>query len=175
MKDRSATDIGAFSIFFVEKHYLLLLAPLLIFVVLIAIYPLFFSIYISFFKYRLDRPRSDKDFSGSGQLHQRLPGQTGHQGHIQYADFRGGNSHPRNRTGFGSGFITCRRKPHHARHPSLDSGADGLAAIGRWSGLEIIVQRRLWRYSLLFQTVGFRYGSGTVGRTLYGHACRDHH
>ncbi|MCP4168474.1 MAG: sugar ABC transporter permease [Chloroflexi bacterium] len=50
--------------FFVEKHYLLLLAPLLIFVVVIAIYPLLFSFYISFFKYRLTDPDQTRTFLG---------------------------------------------------------------------------------------------------------------
>jgi len=41
-----------------------MLAPLLIFVVLIAIYPLFFSFYISFFKYRLTDPNQTRTFLG---------------------------------------------------------------------------------------------------------------
>lgn len=45
-----------------EKHYLVLLAPLLIFVVVIAIYPLFFSFFISFFKYRLTDPTQSRTF-----------------------------------------------------------------------------------------------------------------
>jgi len=52
------------SFFFVEKHYLLLLAPLLIFVAAIALYPLFFSFYISFFKYRLTDPNQTRTFLG---------------------------------------------------------------------------------------------------------------
>ncbi len=52
------------SLLFVEKHYLLLLAPLLIFVAAIAIYPLFFSFYISFFKYRLTDPNQTRTFLG---------------------------------------------------------------------------------------------------------------
>ncbi len=48
----------------VERHYLLLLAPLLIFVVAIAIYPLLFSFGISFFKYRLTDPNQTKTFLG---------------------------------------------------------------------------------------------------------------
>jgi len=52
------------SIFFVEKPYLLLLAPLLIFVAAIAIYPLLFSFYISFFKYRLTDPNQTRTFLG---------------------------------------------------------------------------------------------------------------
>lgn len=63
MKDRTVATSGR-SALFVEKHYLLLLAPLLIFVVLIAIYPLFFSIYISFFKYRLTDPDQTRTFLG---------------------------------------------------------------------------------------------------------------
>ena len=63
MKDRSKTAPGR-KIFFVEKHYLLLLAPLLIFVVVIAIYPLLFSFYISFFKYRLTDPNQVRTFVG---------------------------------------------------------------------------------------------------------------
>jgi len=49
---------------FVEKHYLMLLSPLLIFIVVIAIYPLFFSFYISFFKYRLTDPNQTRTFLG---------------------------------------------------------------------------------------------------------------
>ncbi|HMR65495.1 MAG TPA: sugar ABC transporter permease [Anaerolineae bacterium] len=45
-----------------EKHYLALLMPLLIFVVVIAIYPLFFSFFISFFKYRLTDPTQTRTF-----------------------------------------------------------------------------------------------------------------
>ncbi len=52
------------SIFFVEKHYLLLLAPLLVFVAAIALYPLLFSFYISFFKYRLTDPNQARTFLG---------------------------------------------------------------------------------------------------------------
>ena len=52
------------SIFFIEKYYLLLLAPLLIFVAAIAIYPLLFSFYISFFKYRLTDPNQTHTFLG---------------------------------------------------------------------------------------------------------------
>ncbi len=52
------------SLFFIEKHYLLLLAPLLIFVAVIAIYPLLFSFYISFFKYRLTDPNQTRTFLG---------------------------------------------------------------------------------------------------------------
>ena len=47
-----------------EKHYLLLLAPLLIFVFAIAIYPLAFSFFISFFKFRLTDPDQVKTFLG---------------------------------------------------------------------------------------------------------------
>jgi multiple sugar transport system permease protein len=47
-----------------ERYYLLLLAPLLIFVFVIAIYPLFFSFYISFFKYRLTDPDQVRTFLG---------------------------------------------------------------------------------------------------------------
>lgn len=47
-----------------EKHYLLLLAPLLIFVFAIAIYPLSFSFFISFFKFRLTDPNQTKTFLG---------------------------------------------------------------------------------------------------------------
>lgn len=49
---------------FSELNYLLMLAPLLVFVFAIAIYPLFFSFYISFFKYRLTDPNQTKTFLG---------------------------------------------------------------------------------------------------------------
>ena len=49
---------------FREFHYLMLLAPLLVFVVAMAIYPLFFSFYISFFKYRLTDPTQTRTFLG---------------------------------------------------------------------------------------------------------------
>ncbi|NOX63000.1 MAG: sugar ABC transporter permease [Chloroflexi bacterium] len=42
----------------------MLLSPLLIFIVVIAIYPLFFSFYISFFKYRLTDPNQTRTFLG---------------------------------------------------------------------------------------------------------------
>ena len=45
-----------------EKHYLLLLAPLLIFVFVVAIYPLSFAFFISFFKYRLTDPNQTRTF-----------------------------------------------------------------------------------------------------------------
>jgi multiple sugar transport system permease protein len=45
-----------------EPHYLLLLAPLLLFVLAISIYPLLFSFFISFFKYRLTDPNQVKTF-----------------------------------------------------------------------------------------------------------------
>lgn len=47
-----------------EWNYLLFLAPLLIFVLAIAIYPLLFSFYISFFKYRLTDPNQTRTFVG---------------------------------------------------------------------------------------------------------------
>jgi multiple sugar transport system permease protein len=47
-----------------KAHYWAMLAPLLIFVALIALYPLFFSFYISFFKYRLTDPNQIKTFLG---------------------------------------------------------------------------------------------------------------
>lgn len=50
--------------FWSEKQYLLLLAPLLIFVFVIAIYPLSFSFFISFFKFRLTDPDQIKTFLG---------------------------------------------------------------------------------------------------------------
>lgn len=49
---------------FSERHYWLMLAPLLIFVVAIAIYPLLFSFFISFFKYRLTDPNQTRTFLG---------------------------------------------------------------------------------------------------------------
>ncbi len=49
---------------FGELNYLLMLAPLLVFVFVIAIYPLFFSFYISFFKYRLTDPNQTRTFLG---------------------------------------------------------------------------------------------------------------
>lgn len=49
---------------FGELNYLLMLAPLLVFVFVIAIYPLFFSFYISFFKYRLTDPNQIRTFLG---------------------------------------------------------------------------------------------------------------
>ena len=47
-----------------ELWYFLMLAPLLVFVVLIAIYPLGFSMIISLFKYRLTDPNQTKTFIG---------------------------------------------------------------------------------------------------------------
>lgn len=47
-----------------EGAYLLMLAPLLIFVLLVAIYPLLYSFGISFFKYRLTDPNQTKTFIG---------------------------------------------------------------------------------------------------------------
>lgn len=47
-----------------EGSYLLLLSPLLIFVVLVAIYPLFFSFRISLFDYRLTDPNQVQTFVG---------------------------------------------------------------------------------------------------------------
>jgi multiple sugar transport system permease protein len=47
-----------------EKHYFVLLAPLLIFVLAISIYPLVFSFFISFFKYRLTDPNQVRTFLG---------------------------------------------------------------------------------------------------------------
>lgn len=49
---------------FQERYYLALLAPLLIFVFVIAVYPLFFSFFISFFKYRLTDPNQLRTFLG---------------------------------------------------------------------------------------------------------------
>lgn len=49
---------------FNEINYLIMLSPLLIFVFLIAIYPLLFSFFISFFKYRLTDPNQTKTFMG---------------------------------------------------------------------------------------------------------------
>lgn len=45
-----------------RESYFFLLVPLLVFVVVIAIYPLLFSFYISFFKYRLTDPDQLKTF-----------------------------------------------------------------------------------------------------------------
>ena len=47
-----------------ERAYLLMLLPLLVFVLLIAVYPLFFSFRISFFKYRLTDPDQIQTFVG---------------------------------------------------------------------------------------------------------------
>ena len=47
-----------------ERAYLLMLLPLLVFVLLIAVYPLFFSFRISFFKYRLTDPDQVQTFVG---------------------------------------------------------------------------------------------------------------
>lgn len=49
---------------FSERHYWWMLAPMLIFVVAIAIYPLAFSFYISVFKYRLTDPNQTRTFLG---------------------------------------------------------------------------------------------------------------
>ncbi len=48
----------------IENHYLLLLTPLLLFVFAISIYPLAFSFFISFFKYRLTDPNQIRTFLG---------------------------------------------------------------------------------------------------------------
>ncbi|MFN8458385.1 MAG: sugar ABC transporter permease [Anaerolineae bacterium] len=48
----------------VEPHYLLILAPLLVFVLVISLYPLAFSFFISFFKYRLTDPNQLRTFLG---------------------------------------------------------------------------------------------------------------
>ncbi len=61
MKGRSQS---ARRFIFSERHYWLLLAPLLVFVVFIAIYPLLFSFFISFFKYRLTDPNQTRTFLG---------------------------------------------------------------------------------------------------------------
>jgi len=53
-----------------EGAYLLMLAPLLIFVLIVAIYPLAFSIFISFFKYRLTDPDQTKTFIGIANYQQ---------------------------------------------------------------------------------------------------------
>jgi multiple sugar transport system permease protein len=49
---------------FAEGAYFMMLAPLFIFVILIAIYPLIYSLSISFFKYRLTDPNQTKTFIG---------------------------------------------------------------------------------------------------------------
>lgn len=49
---------------FSELSYVLMLAPLLVFVFVIAMYPLFFSFFISFFKYRLTDPNQTRTFLG---------------------------------------------------------------------------------------------------------------
>ena len=53
-----------------EGAYLLMLAPLLIFVIIVAIYPLAFSIFISFFKYRLTDPDQTKTLIGIANYQQ---------------------------------------------------------------------------------------------------------
>lgn len=53
-----------------EGAYLLMLAPLLIFVLIVAIYPLAFSIFISFFKYRLTDPDQTKTLIGIANYQQ---------------------------------------------------------------------------------------------------------
>lgn len=53
-----------------EGAYLLMLAPLLIFVIIVAIYPLAFSIFISFFKYRLTDPDQTKTLVGIANYQQ---------------------------------------------------------------------------------------------------------
>ena len=53
-----------------EGAYLLMLAPLLIFVFIVAIYPLAFSIFISFFKYRLTDPDQTKTLIGIANYQQ---------------------------------------------------------------------------------------------------------
>ncbi len=62
MKGQSRSAFSQF--IFNEGHYLVLLAPLLIFVFVIAIYPLCFSFFISFFKYRLTDPNQTRTFLG---------------------------------------------------------------------------------------------------------------
>ncbi len=47
-----------------ETHYWVLLAPLLLFVAVIALYPLAFSFFISFFEYRLTDPSQQRTFVG---------------------------------------------------------------------------------------------------------------
>jgi len=61
MKGRSQS---ARRFIFSERHYWLLLAPLLVFVGFIAIYPLLFSFFITFFKYRLTDPNQTRTFLG---------------------------------------------------------------------------------------------------------------
>lgn len=53
-----------------EGAYLLMLAPLLIFVFIVAIYPLAFSFFISFFKYRLTDPDQTKTLIGIANYQQ---------------------------------------------------------------------------------------------------------
>ena len=53
-----------------EGAYLLMLAPLLIFVFIVAIYPLVFSFFISFFKYRLTDPDQTKTLIGIANYQQ---------------------------------------------------------------------------------------------------------
>ena len=53
-----------------EGAYLLMLAPLLIFVFIVAIYPLAFSLFISFFKYRLTDPDQTKTLVGIANYQQ---------------------------------------------------------------------------------------------------------
>ena len=53
-----------------EGAYLLMLAPLLIFVIIVAIYPLAFSFFISFFKYRLTDPDQTKTLIGIANYQQ---------------------------------------------------------------------------------------------------------
>lgn len=48
----------------IETHYWVLLAPLLLFVAVIALYPLAFSFFISFFEYRLTDPSQQRTFLG---------------------------------------------------------------------------------------------------------------
>ena len=63
---KPSTTASARRFIWPERHYLILLAPLLIFVAMIAIYPLLFSIVISFFKYRLTDPSQTRTFVGLG-------------------------------------------------------------------------------------------------------------
>ncbi len=65
--DSSPNWIKQIRRFFVgERAYLLMLLPLLVFVVVIAIYPLLFSFRISLFKYRLTDPNQVQTFVGFG-------------------------------------------------------------------------------------------------------------
>lgn len=153
-----------------EGAYWVMVAPLLAFVVAIAIYPLLFSFRISLFKYRLTDPNQVQTFIGLDNYARAMQDPTVLSALQVTLVYVAGTVILEGCVWARAGAVADLRGADDTLRAFVSANPNGAAAAGGGPRLEVALQRRLWRHSLLPEATGRRCWARPAGRTQLGHA-----